>query len=133
MDGPQLKHRWPARYATVLSDDPGASVLTFTSMGLIARTEHNGRDRNRTVGLWRERSGNETPVVLRNDAHAVLLTLTGDSKSSTLIDGRKGPDRTEWSLGGMVQIKGNSEGEQIAPWILNGQFPEKEQEISRDQ
>src|SRR5262249_17681153 len=33
MDGPQLKDRWPARYATVLAEDPGSSVLTVTSMG----------------------------------------------------------------------------------------------------
>ena len=26
---------WPARYATVLSDDPGSSVLTLTSVGMV--------------------------------------------------------------------------------------------------
>jgi hypothetical protein len=28
MDGPQLPHRWSARYATSLADDPGSSVLS---------------------------------------------------------------------------------------------------------
>lgn len=30
MDGPQLGSRWPGRYAGVLADEPGCSVLTFT-------------------------------------------------------------------------------------------------------
>ena len=32
MDGPQLVRRWPGKYATVLSDDPGSAVLTVTSL-----------------------------------------------------------------------------------------------------
>ena len=34
MDGPQTKERWAARYATVLADDPGCSVLSLTSLGM---------------------------------------------------------------------------------------------------
>jgi hypothetical protein len=34
MDGPQTKERWAARYATVLADDPGCSVLSLTSFGM---------------------------------------------------------------------------------------------------
>ena len=30
MNGPQLKTRWPARYAKILADDPGSSVLSIT-------------------------------------------------------------------------------------------------------
>jgi hypothetical protein len=34
MDGPQLKTRWPARYAASLASDPGSSVLSVTSIGM---------------------------------------------------------------------------------------------------
>src|SRR6202000_982025 len=37
MDAPQLKARWPARYATILAEDPGSAVLTLTSRGLMTR------------------------------------------------------------------------------------------------
>ena len=36
LDGPQLASRWTARYASVLSDDPGSAVLTLTSYGMVA-------------------------------------------------------------------------------------------------
>ncbi len=42
MDGPQLNGRWPARYATVLADDPGSSVLTLTSIGMARLSRPNG-------------------------------------------------------------------------------------------
>ena len=38
MDGPQLSNRWPARYAAVLAEDPGTSVLTLTSLGMAERS-----------------------------------------------------------------------------------------------
>jgi len=34
MDGPQTKERWAARYAAVLAEDPGCSVLSLTSLGM---------------------------------------------------------------------------------------------------
>jgi hypothetical protein len=37
MDGPQLSHRWPARYAAVPAEDPGTSVQTLTSLGMAER------------------------------------------------------------------------------------------------
>src|SRR5205807_9329887 len=33
-DGPQLRSRWGARYATVYAEDPGTSILTVTSLGM---------------------------------------------------------------------------------------------------
>src|SRR5262249_45637220 len=38
MDGPQLSGRWPSRYASVLAEDPGCSVLTLTSLGMAERS-----------------------------------------------------------------------------------------------
>ena len=51
MDGPQLASRWPGRYATVLADDPGCSVLTLTSLGMTVRCEPPGSSRCRTIAL----------------------------------------------------------------------------------
>jgi hypothetical protein len=34
MDGPQIKERWSARYATTLAEDPGCSALRLTSAGM---------------------------------------------------------------------------------------------------
>jgi hypothetical protein len=54
MDGPQLERRWPGRYATVLADDPGTSVLTLTSIGMIARSTQTGERSSRQIALWKE-------------------------------------------------------------------------------
>jgi hypothetical protein len=37
LDGPQLTSRWSARYASVLADDPGSTILTLTSFGMAER------------------------------------------------------------------------------------------------
>lgn len=120
MDGPQLNRRWPARYATVLAEDPGASVLTFTSLGLIRRSEDaHDFEKNRVVGLWRERSGHEKMLKLPSDGGALLLTLRGRPRTVRTMDGREGPQRTEWSLVSRYPIsigKGDAKD-----WILNGQ------------
>src|SRR5262249_11552078 len=44
LDGPQLTSRWAARYASVLADDPGSSVLTLTSYGMAQRSRPQGRE-----------------------------------------------------------------------------------------
>ena len=43
LDGPQLASRWTARYASVLSDDPGSAVLTLTSYGMVANAWRDRR------------------------------------------------------------------------------------------
>lgn len=55
LDGPQLKDRWPARYATVFADDPGTSVLTVSALGIVKRSGIlDGRAGNTTVSLWKD-------------------------------------------------------------------------------
>ncbi len=39
LDGPQSKERWSTRAAAALADDPGSSVLTLTSLGMLRRAE----------------------------------------------------------------------------------------------
>jgi hypothetical protein len=55
MDGPQIKERWAARYATILADDPGCSVLSLTSIGMsnLSRPQ-SGPNRSRVVAMWKD-------------------------------------------------------------------------------
>jgi predicted amino acid-binding ACT domain protein len=78
LDGPQIKERWPAQYASNLADDPGSSVLTFTSWGLIARSNAQGRYKeNRSIALWKDDGGNFLSIQMPtgNGARGVLLSL----------------------------------------------------------
>lgn len=55
MDGPQLPERWPARYATVLADDPGSSVLTLTNLGMSELSRPPSiQSPSRAVALWKD-------------------------------------------------------------------------------
>jgi hypothetical protein len=91
MDGAQIKSRWPARYATVLADDPGSSVITLTSLGLIERANACGRvDASRSIGLWQ--GGALSPLRtldLPQGAHALLLSLSVSSDEEFTLDGRR--------------------------------------------
>lgn len=88
MDGPQLAVRWPGRYATVLADDPGSSVLTLTSLGMIRRSNGADEDGQREIALWKEVDGQPHPIVLPPDCHAVMLKLLGNPEQQITLDGR---------------------------------------------
>jgi hypothetical protein len=70
MDGPQLSGRWPSRYASVLAEDPGTSVLTLTSLGMALRSRplQKGTGRrtevNRSIALWRDVESGEHEITL---------------------------------------------------------------------
>ncbi len=69
MDGPQLPHRWSARYATSLADDPGSSVLTLTSLGLIERVNSAGAFKEcRNISLWKDDTGRTVEISCPRDA-----------------------------------------------------------------
>lgn len=90
MDGPQLKNRWSARYATVLSDDPGCSVITLTSLGMVKRHSSEFGLMSRVIALWNESGGGHSrEIELAQGAEAVLLTLWIDKQSEKTADGRK--------------------------------------------
>ena len=80
LDGPQLPGRWPGRYATVLADDPGTSVLTLTSVGLVDRSNESFHGKRaatscRAIGLWKQTGGDTTVIELPRGSHGVLLRL----------------------------------------------------------
>jgi len=121
MDGPQRRDRWPARYATVLADDPGSSVLSVSSFGLIHRTNQTGAfPYSNQIGLFRDDTGKATEIQLPKGAHAVRLTLQPTILTEHTLDGRsdKG-DAQSWRLSGVQPVTAAA-GD---PDILAGNWP----------
>ena len=117
MDGPQLSFRWPARYSTGLSDDPGSAVLTLTSKALvdmserirekefndlnkkkIAKGEVRKYQRNRSVALWKDATGSPEPISCQDNASGVLVRLVADRESEWSMDGREMKNCWSWTL-----------------------------------
>lgn len=86
MDGPQLLARWPGRYATVLAEDPGSSVLTLTSLGMLKRCRRPHEPVNRCIALWKDGDGDTRELVLPEGAHALLLCLRTSRVSQKTLD-----------------------------------------------
>lgn len=108
MDGPQLGVRWPARYATVLADDPGSSVLTLSSVGMVDLTRApRGVKPSRSVALWKDaRSAEAVELELPQGAEALLLSLYSESVEECTADGRGDGGVTAHSrLGGVRPIR----------------------------
>jgi hypothetical protein len=105
LDGPQLAARWPARYASVLADDPGCSVLTLTSLGMAWRSQPAGFDASRAIALWKDPHRGLQQIVLDQDARAVALTAHRREVRVTSADGRTGKEPiSELVLSGLEQI-----------------------------
>lgn len=101
LDGPQLPARWPARYASVLADDPGTSVLTLTALGMSKRSmpplEMTADERSKAktntgvVGLWRdaERGFHRIRVEPQETENVPrILTISASWVTESTIDGR---------------------------------------------
>lgn len=101
LDGPQLPARWPARYASVLADDPGTSVLTLTALGMSKRSmpplemtaEERAKAKTNTgvVGLWRdaERGFHRIRVEPEETENVPrILTISANWVTESTIDGR---------------------------------------------
>ena len=89
MDGPQLDARWPARYATVLADDPGSSVLTVTSIGMAELSRPGGIPASRVIALWKDaKTGRPCEITLPPGAEAVVVTMSAEFDEEWTADGR---------------------------------------------
>jgi hypothetical protein len=88
LDGPQLAARWSARYASVLADDPGSSVLTLSSFGMVERSRPEGRDASRAIALWKDPTTGVREIPLEPGAHGVLLTVSFDRATRYSADRR---------------------------------------------
>jgi hypothetical protein len=89
LDGPQLSHRWPARSATVLADDPGSSVLTLTSLGMAKLSRPPaGAQESRSIALWRAQDSDVRELELPPGADAIVLSLANNYREQWSADGR---------------------------------------------
>ncbi len=93
MDGPQLRNRWSSRYASVLAEDPGCSVLSMTSLGMSRRSKSSqsgtdAPDKSTTIALWRDAIYGEREVALSQGHDACVLSLVNRSAEEFTIDGR---------------------------------------------
>jgi len=92
MDGPQLRGRWPSRYASVLAEDPGTSVLTLTSLGMAERSrpflQGTGQRAGpvRSIALWRDVESGEHEIILDAGDNACVLNLVCRTKSEFSAD-----------------------------------------------
>jgi hypothetical protein len=105
LDGPQLASRWSARYASVLADDPGCSVLTLTSLGMVQRCRPPGFEPSRMIALWKDAYRGLQQIELAPDSHAVALTAHTRRTQPISADGREGKNVVELVLSGLEQIR----------------------------
>lgn len=103
MDGPQLSSRWPARYAAVLAEDPGTSVLTLTSLGMAERSRpilKSGERApiSRVIALWRDAIEGEIQIALDADHNACVLSLEYQMKTEYCADGRTDHGQTRYPV-----------------------------------
>jgi hypothetical protein len=115
MDGPQLGNRWSSHYATVFADDPGTSVLTLTSLGMV-KLSHAMRPSgvfksSRTIASWKDRQSGLIEIDLPINEEGVILCLTNRNSTEVSADGRI-DHRNEnlLVLGGIHTIGVNLEG-----------------------
>ncbi len=108
-DGPQLKTRWPARFAGGLADDPGSSVLTVTSLGMVQAARPFDRMHeppSRCVAMWRDRTSDARELFLPADAEALAITLVRTAGREYTADGRNDRSRSgNLTLGGVHPIR----------------------------
>ena len=95
MDGPQLGSRWPGRYASVLADEPGCSVLSLTCAATVDLSNSHyqkgtpSANPKRIVARWTQSKGNTSHDIEMNDgANGVLLTLKSEKRHQTTLDNR---------------------------------------------
>ncbi|THD35425.1 MAG: hypothetical protein E7773_13420 [Sphingomonas sp.] len=88
MDGPQRRFRWPGHYAGVLADDPGSSVLTMTSYGLIARGAAADESQSQSIAFFRNSLGRDRELFLPAGFHALAVSLRAEPKTEHTLDGR---------------------------------------------
>jgi hypothetical protein len=105
LDGPQLAARWPCRYSSILTDDPGSAVLTLTSLGMAARSRPPGRKPSRVVAHWSSRPDGSREIELARGASGVLLRLAVEESTAWTADGRRHSDVARLTLREVRQLR----------------------------
>lgn len=105
LDGPQLRTRWPGRYASILSDDPGSAVLTVTSLGMALRSRPPNSKASRVIASWSDTAGGIRELELQRGASGVLLTASSRRNDSWTADGRRHDKSTvDFTLSSVEQL-----------------------------
>jgi hypothetical protein len=101
MDSAQIPTRWPAQYATALADDPGSSVLSFTSYGLVERSNRTRKDGSRSIALWKDDTGILRTIDMPEGKgpRGVLLSLWSENTNDQTIFGKRSDVRA-WRYAG---------------------------------
>jgi hypothetical protein len=89
LDGPQIASRWSSRYASVLADDPGSTVIAMTSLGMALRSRPKGTTPSRSIALWKDAERGLREIELSPDADAALLIASEDWETAWTADGRR--------------------------------------------
>ncbi|HXF64442.1 MAG TPA: hypothetical protein VNK95_22620 [Caldilineaceae bacterium] len=89
LDGPQIRERWAGRYASVLADDPGSSVLSVSALGLTRRARSaDGRAGSSQVALWKDGERGWCDVNVDGERGGVVLTVDARWRTEFTADGR---------------------------------------------
>ena len=105
LDGPQLASRWTARYASVLADDPGSSVLTLSAAGMVHRSRPPGMPPSSVVALWKDATRGLREIELAPGASGVLLSMAFSRARRRAADGRTPRDNaTGLTVAGVHQV-----------------------------
>lgn len=105
LDGPQLVGRWPARYATILADEPGSATLTLTSLGMVARSRPPRAGASRVVALWNDTDHQLRELELQRGASALLVTASVSATTAWTADGRRHDDLPGLDLTAVHQLR----------------------------
>jgi len=104
LDGPQIRERWSARYASVFADDPGTSVLTLTSLGMcirsnrVAARDHGGKispnDLSHHVASWKDQNKGWLSIQADQECKNVIFTVSANWIKEFTSDGRVERDKS---------------------------------------
>ncbi len=100
MDGAQLASRWPARYSTGMTDDPGTTILTLTSRALVKASNAVRAKANKkpdySVALFKDDSSAPLSIQCEESNQGVLLSLTVENITEGSFDGRHRKSAQAW-------------------------------------
>lgn len=111
MDGPQIAQRWSARYSTGLSDDPGSSVITFTSRALLfaskkvqerksssakSKKSKKATKNSWSVAIWKDDKGWPIEITCGPGFQATLCRVVGEQVEEISFDGRRHENSWAW-------------------------------------
>ena len=115
LDGPQLASRWPCRYSSVITDDPGSVVLTLTSYGMAARCRPPGSRSSRVVAHWNSRSDGLHELELAPGAAGLLVSATVEHATLWTADGRCHHEVPRLQLADVQQLSAPSARSTVRP------------------